>query len=1377
MKNLYCSLFFSLITITLYGQEYSEFLVKTDSELSSMNLVRSQKIESTYSSFIHPSLSNVHVIYLTEKISLAEFKNLLKDDNYELAEPAPIVELFWTPNDYDNNSYHLDLIQAEEAWNISNDGSSVVIGIIDDAVDINHADLASNIWTNTLEIPNNGIDEDGNGFIDDTSGWDFGNNDNTPTPYDGLVNLTHGTHVAGIAAGVTNNSQGVSSLSANAKILPVKIAQSANGGLTNTIQSVDYAIAMGADVINMSWGGPMYSGVMQALFNAAAEEGVICVASAGNSNSNLPMYPASYDNVISVASSDQNDEKSWFSNYGPTVDIIAPGSDIYSAVYGESEDYMAMSGTSMSGPLTASLIALMKSANPLATVLEIEECLYSTAEPINGAFQNEVGAGRINAFAALQCLTELTSEFTSDYTQICSGNDVQFFNYTSGDNVSYFWEFEGGSPSTSTEQFPIINYNGEGQFDVTLTVNDGSESSFESISNYLLVSPPHAEISGLSQVYPGGYGSVIVNFQGNAPYSLEISDGENTYSYNSILDNNFSEIFQASETTNIEIISFSDSQCSGTFSGEGLIEVLDPLIPCEAETASFMKYLGTEVDDFSHGLVYLEDLGYLVLGRKNVGTANYRNYIALVDECGILMWEKLFNTGQYGIARSGHLINNQLKIIGYHEGPPSNYTYLMTLDLQGNLLDTQIFGGSQADYPRESDLDQDGNIVIGGVTNSPGTFGANDMYVAKCTPDGSMIWSTRIGGTAHDFNHGVMVDSNNDILATGKFESYVNGVVSGAAVKLDEDGNVLWSKSIGTGSGSVVFGGARELNGAYYITGITDQNTLGDQDGILIKLDYDGNTIWSKLIGGTGSDGVADIVLNGENLVLYGHSNSGQTDSDLFLAEITEDGEILSTYLFGSENDDVSTISGKTLINPDGQTLIPDYWHWSFGDGTEENSIASENSYLYSEAGTYEVEVIAGNLQFGCLDTLTTSVQIDPVSTANCEFSLPFDASLCINESVFFSNISITDNSNVSYQWFFSGPASIPNYSGFEPPAITYSSAGSFSVVLEMYLDCGTLTFESMISIFEPPSLELPEDIYGCQEAQLLTDEPNISSWNYLWSPAELFDEPTSFSQDLTFTENNVLHLTILDTWTGCSSSDSILISVDSTFVYFEDEYITLCNEENASIPYISSNWQDVTFNWNLDSQTENEVTLNSPNSLTLVAEISLGECYSSDSLEILVQEVPSVDNINICYGNNLMELLNPNWVYSGNSEELIFIENSGTYTFTENLDCGTISFDVNVFVEECDCQVYVPNAFTPNLDQVNPVFGPETVCQFDHYLFQIFNRWGELIFESTEADMKWPGTYKRNMVQDGIYTWRIKYSTLNNPVTEQLTGHVTVLR
>ncbi|KGE87313.1 MAG: S8 family serine peptidase [Phaeodactylibacter xiamenensis] len=340
---------------------------------------------------------------------------LMREPAVEFAEQVPVMRSFYTPNDaYANNSnqWFLAQIDAYDAWDLHQEGEGVVVAITDDAVKWNHEDLDGNLWINEAEYDGiEGIDDDGNGYIDDYIGWDAANWDNDPQPpaYASSAVFSHGTHCAGIAGAVTDNWVGGASISFNnARIMSCKGKTDGTTGteIDEAWGAFAYAVAAGAEIISCSWGGS-FSLVNSNLVSLAIDNGAIVVAAAGNDNTSIPSYPAAYTGVLAVANTRSGDVRNTSSNYGYWVDIAAPGTNILSPIAFNQSSYDSYNGTSMSCPMVAGLLAHMKSYKPNAANEEIVDCLLSSADNIdvvNPGFVGALGSGRINARAALECL-------------------------------------------------------------------------------------------------------------------------------------------------------------------------------------------------------------------------------------------------------------------------------------------------------------------------------------------------------------------------------------------------------------------------------------------------------------------------------------------------------------------------------------------------------------------------------------------------------------------------------------------------------------------------------------------------------------------------------------------------------------------------------------------------------------------------------------------------------------------------------------------------------------------------------------------------------------------------------------------------------------
>ena len=331
----------------------------------------------------------------------------------EFAEPYYYHHLYYTPNDPMIGSwYHLSRIETYTAWDfIRGDSTSgPVLGVVDDGVYYDHPDLEPNMWINGPEDIDgdgvftdadlNGIDDDDNGYIDDVVGWDFGNNDNFPfesTPW-------HGTHVAGCASMATDNGYGGAAVSWAARIMAIKAARDSDpNSIPFGYSGIIYATDNGATVINLSWGrhGSPSQGE-QNIITAAYQAGVVVVAAAGNENTSSQSYPAAYNHVVAVASTNSTDHRSSFSNYGSWVDICAPGEGIFSTW--DHNSFTALDGTSMASPITAGSICLVRAANPSFTVDQAVQRLLDNADTIdylNPGFGGLLGAGRVNIAAAI----------------------------------------------------------------------------------------------------------------------------------------------------------------------------------------------------------------------------------------------------------------------------------------------------------------------------------------------------------------------------------------------------------------------------------------------------------------------------------------------------------------------------------------------------------------------------------------------------------------------------------------------------------------------------------------------------------------------------------------------------------------------------------------------------------------------------------------------------------------------------------------------------------------------------------------------------------------------------------------------------------------
>ncbi len=337
----------------------------------------------------------------------------------------PLIEQQW----------YLAKVQAFNAWDHGTGTDDVVVAVLDTGIDLDHPDIKENLWRNEGEVKGDGIDNDQNGFVDDTNGWDFIDGDNSPTP--SAVNapsddaVVHGTVIAGVIAAVGNNGEGIAGLNWKAKIMPVRILdQFGSGTSEGARKAIEYAVANHADVINLSFTGFEVDEVFKDVVHRAYQAGVIVVAAVGNKSGggvNLdetPVYPACFmgldgDWVLGVAATTRQDTKAGFSNYGSTcTDISAPGIEVFGTsfqdptVNGFGQAYLGgWAGTSIASPMVAGAAALLKAKYPFITPTQVKTALQLSVDPlaeVGTPAAGKLGAGRLNVARAFEVAGQFT---------------------------------------------------------------------------------------------------------------------------------------------------------------------------------------------------------------------------------------------------------------------------------------------------------------------------------------------------------------------------------------------------------------------------------------------------------------------------------------------------------------------------------------------------------------------------------------------------------------------------------------------------------------------------------------------------------------------------------------------------------------------------------------------------------------------------------------------------------------------------------------------------------------------------------------------------------------------------------------------------------
>lgn len=440
-----------------------------------------------------PELANIYVFLVPTSADLERAaERLASDPHVEYAHPNYLAQASMIPNDpfyssvgswgqsYDD-LWGLKRIDASVAWDLSQ-GAGTLVAVVDTGIDETHPDIAANLWSNPLEIPGNGIDDDGNGHIDDVIGWNFVNNNGSP--HDGHG---HGTHVSGTIAAIGNNSIGVIGVAPQARVIAVKgLDNNGSGPFDRLAQAVVYAATSGADVINNSWGCSASCPsipVVEDAVRAAHALGAVVVFAAGNSSADVQGYsPQNMGETITVGAVDHLDVISSFSNRGVGLDIAAPGGDSADATPNQAyrnilslrsagtnmqfnaaqivaNDYYRVEGTSMAAPHVAGLAALILARHPAWSNEQVRQAIRQSADDIGSAgFDPLTGYGRINARRAVQALEPMASNITSPHHGAIGGAQSFDINgIAEGPGLSAWrLEFAAGAAGTTPASWTQI---------------------------------------------------------------------------------------------------------------------------------------------------------------------------------------------------------------------------------------------------------------------------------------------------------------------------------------------------------------------------------------------------------------------------------------------------------------------------------------------------------------------------------------------------------------------------------------------------------------------------------------------------------------------------------------------------------------------------------------------------------------------------------------------------------------------------------------------------------------------------------------------------------------------------------------------------------
>ena len=497
MKTIYLSILLVLFSISsIYAQDHkyypnrlivklkSDIVISMSSELFEFEgQIPKIEILGSKTKVYANSQNQSMVLEYKKPIDIKKaIKYFMDKGIFEYVEPDYEVQAMQTLIDEPKNRHNMNdpnynlcwqiiNMELEKAWLIERDvNHEVIVAVVDSGINYNHNDLSSTMWENEDES-DNGIDTDSNGYKGDIRGWDFIEDDNNPMDYNG-----HGTHVAGSVGALHNNEVAVVGIGHNITIMNLRVLNANGSGyVSGVIKALHYASDNGANIINLSIGGPHSRSYLEAI-DEVYEDGVIMVAAMGNTGTNVRQFPAAYLQTIAVGNTKPDDTLASNSTRGDHIDVSAPGTWIKSCSHTDNNGYVSKSGTSMATPQVAGLAALLLKQDPERDIEDIRDIIRDTADDL-GAPGHDIyfGTGRINIYEALlyECNPRHAPNpnyYVDERLEI--NNAIQFFDFSTNCPDSWEWDISGPQSFHSTDQNPNFTFNRAGSYTLELSATN-----------------------------------------------------------------------------------------------------------------------------------------------------------------------------------------------------------------------------------------------------------------------------------------------------------------------------------------------------------------------------------------------------------------------------------------------------------------------------------------------------------------------------------------------------------------------------------------------------------------------------------------------------------------------------------------------------------------------------------------------------------------------------------------------------------------------------------------------------------------------------------------------------------------------------------------